>query len=95
MIEMQKVKECGVLDCAYNRDNACRALAITVGDDEPRCDTFWTYSHKAGDPTRLGGVGACKVLKCMHNFDGECGSPLGIVVGREGNKPKCLTFISR
>ncbi|HYG34820.1 MAG TPA: DUF1540 domain-containing protein [Clostridia bacterium] len=95
MMEMQQIKECSVSDCAYNRDKICRALAITVGDSEPRCDTFWTYGNKAGDPSRLGSVGACKVVSCIHNYDGECGSPGGITVARKGNMPNCMTFTQR
>jgi hypothetical protein len=70
-------------------------LAITVGGSEPLCDTFWTYANKAGDPSRLGGVGACKVVTCLHNYDGECGSPGGIVVARKGISPNCMTFTNR
>ncbi len=94
-MEMQQVKECSVNECAYNRESICRALAITVGGPEPLCDTFWTYGNKAGDPARLGGVGACKVVTCLHNYDGECGSPGGIMVGRKAAKPNCVTFIQR
>lgn len=95
MMEMQRVKECSVLSCAYNRDSTCCALAITVGDLEPLCDTFWTYNNKAGDPAKPSGVGACKVLNCVHNYDGGCGSPLGITVGSKGQKPFCLAFTKR
>jgi hypothetical protein len=95
MMEMQQVKECSIVECAYNRDNICRALAITIGGSEPLCDTFWKYTHKAGDPARLGTVGACKVVACIHNYDGECGSPGGIVIARKGTKPNCMTFTGR
>lgn len=94
-MQMQQVKECSVSECAYNRDEICRALAITIGADGPLCDTFWTYDNKAGDPARLGAVGACKVISCVHNYDGECGSPGGIIVARKSARPNCVTFTKR
>ncbi|MFC5673066.1 DUF1540 domain-containing protein, partial [Streptomyces incanus] len=46
VMEMPAVHECVAEDCAYNRDRACHALAITVGDTagvvvrHAHCDTF-------------------------------------------------------
>ena len=40
-MEMSMVMKCEVNDCAYNMDNCCHAIAITIGDSmHPRCDTF-------------------------------------------------------
>jgi hypothetical protein len=42
VIMRAKVERCEVSRCAYNLDNQCHAIAITVGGDaaHPRCDTF-------------------------------------------------------
>lgn len=91
-MEMPVVQECVVEDCTYNRDNACHALAITVGDARhARCDTFFTASTKGGDPATTGRVGACKVSSCRHNEQFECRAP-GITVGYVENEVDCMTF---
>ncbi|MDW4909241.1 hypothetical protein RB628_28850 [Streptomyces sp. ADMS] len=62
--------------CAYNRDRACHALAITVGDIlHAHCDTFFTSPAKGGDRSATGRVGACKMSDCRHNIDFECRAP--------------------
>ena len=42
-MEMPVVTECAVEDCAYNRDHACHALAITVGYQQTEVDSL-TYA---------------------------------------------------
>jgi len=94
-MEMPKVVRCEVNDCAYNTDNCCHALAITVGDEvHPRCDTFCHSMMKGGDRGAIAGVGACKVYSCMYNNGLECNSP-EICVGYKGQEPDCLTFRTR
>ncbi|MGW2746605.1 DUF1540 domain-containing protein [Streptomyces sp. NPDC001450] len=91
-MEMPVVRECAVEDCAYNRDHACHALAITVGDvHHAHCDTFFTASTKGGDPAATGRVGACKVSDCTHNQQFECRAP-GITVGYVENEVDCMTY---
>ncbi|MEU7564608.1 DUF1540 domain-containing protein [Streptomyces fradiae] len=91
-MDMPVINECAVEDCAYNRDRACHALAITVGDTRnPQCDTFFTSRNKGGDPSNTGRVGACKVSSCRHNTDYECRAP-GITVGYQQSEVDCLTF---
>ncbi|AXE27086.1 DUF1540 domain-containing protein [Streptomyces globosus] len=91
-MDMPVVNQCSVEDCAYNRDSACHALAITVGDTRtPHCDTFFTSSRKGGDPATTGRVGACKVSACRHNNNFECNAP-GISVGYVQSEVDCLTF---
>ena len=91
-MEMSKVMKCEVSDCAYNMDNCCHAMAITIGDStNPRCDTFCKSSMKCGDTSCLG-VGACKVSSCTYNNNLECCCAQGISIGYKEQEPDCLTF---
>lgn len=96
-MEMPVVTECAVQDCAYNRDRACHALAITVGDAagvvvrHAHCDTFVASPAKGGDPSVTGHVGACKMSDCRHNVELECRAP-GITVGYRQTEADCLTY---
>ena len=92
-MDMPQIMDCTMEDCSYNRDEECHAMAITVGDKIPMCDTYIHASHKGG-VEKLGCVGACKVEECKFNDELECCSS-GIHVGRHSNKPECLTFDSR
>lgn len=97
-MEMPVVNECAVEDCGYNRDRACHALAITVGDTagvavrHAHCDTFFVSPAKGGDPSVTGRVGACKMSDCRHNADFACHAPAGITVGYQQNEVDCLTY---
>ncbi len=94
-MEMPKVIKCDVNDCAYNMDNKCHAMAITIGDSrEPKCDTFCQSMAKGGDINSIAGVGACKVSSCTYNTDLEC-QAMEICVGYKGQDADCLTFHSK
>ena len=93
-LEMPRVGACKVSECAYNRDQACHARAITIGDTSvPKCDTFFASGDhcKARD---VAGVGSCKVSGCMHNEDFEC-SAENIRVDHSGSDVLCMTFERR
>ncbi len=91
---MASVSDCTCSECAYNTDQSCHAIAITVGDeDNPMCDTFFNTSGRGG--TRgTAGVGACKVAACRHNENFECAAGT-IHVGKLGNDSSCLSFSAR
>lgn len=95
-MRMPKVKHCKVKDCAYNTDDLCHAIAITIGDEavHPRCDTFLAVDTKGGDDHAIAGVGACKVDVCMFNTSFECQAQ-DILVGFQQAEIDCLTFKSR
>jgi len=96
IMEMPKIKECRVNDCAYNMNGMCHALGITIGDMiHPHCDTFCYSSMKGGDMSTTGSVGACKVSDCKFNTQLECCSPNGICVGYAHDDVECLTFESK
>ena len=91
-VDMPVVDNCTVDACAYNRDNNCHALAITVGNGEgAHCDTFFGIPRKGGVPSVTGGVGACKMADCTHNVDLECRAP-AISVGAQRDTADCLTY---
>lgn len=94
-MQMSKVRNCDVSECAYNMNQMCHAMAITIGDTiHPRCDTFCNCSSKGGEVSTVAGVGACKVDSCMHNTSLECQAS-EISVGHKGSEIDCLTFKSR
>ncbi|MGY1454824.1 DUF1540 domain-containing protein [Streptomyces sp. SS8] len=94
-MEMPAVTECAVEPCAYNREHACHALAITVGDpQQAQCDTFFTAPRKGGSPEAAAHVGACKMSDCRHNTDFEC-QATGISVGAMHGTADCLTYSPR
>ncbi len=95
-MEMPKVSDCSVTDCAYNNNQECKALAITVGEepDEPICDTFFASSVHGGAKESIAGVGACKAADCEYNQEFECTAP-DIQVGYRDEEPDCLTFEAR
>ncbi|OQA04128.1 MAG: hypothetical protein BWY69_00098 [Planctomycetes bacterium ADurb.Bin401] len=96
-MQMPHVQTCDMTDCAYNKHNQCHASAITVGDAETNsamCDTFWSKSQsscKAGDPTQMGHVGACRMSECMYNDRLQCAAA-GVTVGHKSEKACCMTF---
>ncbi|RJP16080.1 MAG: DUF1540 domain-containing protein [Candidatus Abyssobacteria bacterium SURF_5] len=92
--EIPQVKQCKVSECGYNRDKACHALAITVGEsDNPKCGTFFkSDTHTSTE--QLAGVGSCKVSSCFHNADFECHAD-GITVERNGGTALCMTYRRR
>jgi len=95
MKEMSKIIDCEATQCTYNKEGKCHTLAITVGDDEPCCDTFYNQSNKKGGYVDLnGGVGACKVSDCEYNDAFEC-TASGIHVVMNVDHPDCGTFEPR
>ena len=91
MVEMPEVSECTAEDCAYNMNKLCHARAITVGDEAGcKCDTM-LKSQAHISRSEPAGVGACRVIGCMHNEDFLCQAD-GIRVDVQGRKADCMTF---
>lgn len=91
-MQMPKVRQCQVTECAYNSGQMCHAMAITIGNEaHPRCDTFCRFPMKGGDVSCTGSVGACKTSSCMYNMSLECQAP-DISVGYGEDEVDCLTF---
>jgi hypothetical protein len=92
-MEMPKVMECSVGNCAYNTMQTCHAMAITVGepDGDPACDTYFVADRHGGVKDMTAGVGACKLAECKFNTDYEC-SASSIKVGMHEGQADCLTY---
>lgn len=89
------VLSCNVIDCAYNRNNECHTIAITVGDhNHAACDTFTRAKSRGGAVEITAGVGACKVEACSHNVLLEC-TAVGITVEYHQGHGDCKTFSVR
>jgi hypothetical protein len=96
-MQLPMITKCVVDACAYNREKACHAPAITVGDMGAmiaHCDTFHVAPMKGGNPGETGRVGACKVSDCSHNQSLTCHAQ-GITVGFQSNGVDCLTYKAR
>jgi hypothetical protein len=92
-MNMAKVTACTVTECAYNKNQQCHTMAITVGGPHPMCDTYMS-SGRGGEDGVTGGVGACHVASCRFNQSLECHAR-GIEVGLHANHADCDTFSQR
>ena len=95
-MKMPQVMQCSVSGCAYNSDEGCHAMAVTIGEPagEPTCDTFFAAIRHGGVMDTTAGVGACKSYDCRHNKNYECAAP-NIRVGMRHDQPDCLTYETR
>lgn len=91
-MDMPQVKACNATECAFNKNTACHAHAITIGDaTAPHCDTFFNRSKKGGDGTVVAGVGACKIDVCKYNHELNCTAP-AVEIGHNGSEIVCMTY---
>ena len=91
-MEMSRVTKCKVDDCAYNMNNCCHTIAITIGNSmSPICDTFCQSVMKGGEVSYIAGVGSCKSFSCVYNNNFECGAT-GISIGYKEQESDCFTF---
>ena len=91
---MPQVQACEATECLYNHDGKCHTFGITVGGDEPCCDTFMQGSQKGGMQDIIAGVGACHVSSCAFNSDFEC-SANAISVAMKSGHADCATYKPR
>ncbi|NLE02057.1 MAG: DUF1540 domain-containing protein [Fibrobacter sp.] len=91
---ISKIIDCQATECVYNKSGQCHTPAITVGDLEPCCDTFFQVKSKGGFLETNGGVGACKVSGCEYNDAFEC-TASGIHVVMNVDHPDCGTYKPR
>lgn len=94
MLEMPRVHECTVTGCGYNAHEGCHAFAITIGQQNANCATFFDTSAKGGLDKVIAQVGACKRVDCRHNSDFECRAP-AIRVGPGQDAADCQTYDPR
>lgn len=94
-IEMPVVSECSATECAYNRNRACQARAITVGNGvHAGCDTYCDSTQRAKRSLASAGIGACKMADCKFNDGLECMAP-SIQMGRVQKQVNCMTYSAR
>lgn len=95
-METAKVAKCKISECAYNINDLCHAMAITVGDGSgPVCHTFCQFimKGKATNTDTMACVGACRVSSCIYNAGLECQAP-EVLVDYKEQQPQCLIFQS-
>lgn len=94
---MPKVLDCSMENCAYNQNNMCHAMAITIGDTptRPACDTFIDKAIHGGFDEVTASVGACKASDCCHNENLECMADNIHVTNNPEKTPCCSTFSLR
>lgn len=92
-MEMSQIAACTMSACAYNKENHCHTLGITVGP-HAECNTFSHASKKGGSKEANGGVGACIAADCKFNDQLECKAP-NINVTTHNAHPDCKTFQPR
>ncbi len=93
-MEMPKVVSCNVIECAYNQNDQCHAMAVNVGEEKPVCGTFYESSQKCTGMEASAGVGACKMDDCIYNDCLMCAAD-SIEVEWQDENAKCLTFKRR
>jgi len=93
--ETTRIIKCEAVECAYNMNNKCRAIAITIGDRGcPVCYTVMKSFEKGGFPDTIGKVGACKAIACQLNNALECTAD-GIQIKMHSGHAECGTFRAR
>jgi len=92
-MEMSKIAMCNVSSCAYNMENLCHTLGITVGS-HAECNTYNHGSRKGGFSDVNGGIGACLASECKFNDQLECRAPNVNIAGHDLHAD-CNTFEPR
>lgn len=93
-MRIPQVQICEVVECGYNADRRCHAVAIQVGDQHPSCDTFTPNAAGMGADDQIAAVGACKVSQCSFNENLLC-QAADIVVAHHRGHADCVTFRPR
>jgi len=89
-MNMVQIRACSMSSCAYNKEDQCHTMAITVGP-HAECNTFIHASPRAGFPEVKGGIGACQASSCKWNQKLECQAP-GINVASDERHADCQTY---
>lgn len=93
-MRVPQVRTCEVTECSYNSDQHCHAVAIQVGQEHPRCDTYTPLGSRSGAMDQIANVGACKVSHCSFNNLLLCAAP-DINVAHHSGHADCVTFRPR
>ncbi len=90
-MNMPQVSSCSAGQCAYNAENSCHAIAITVTGESSNCGTFTSANIEGGEPEIIAGVGACKMSSCKYNEHLECQAE-SVEIGKDGEHVYCKTY---
>ena len=89
-MNMASFSKCNQSTCAYNKDESCHTLGITVGP-HAECNTYVHASSKGGFPDVKSGIGACTASSCKYNDKLECqASKVDVAV--DAMHADCKTF---
>jgi hypothetical protein len=55
-MKMIEISKCSMSTCAYNKDNSCHTIGITIGP-HAECNTYVHASSRGGFPEVKGGIG--------------------------------------
>lgn len=89
-LQLPLVSTCSASSCAYNRDSACHAGAITVTGDASTCGTYVESGTQAGQDATAS-VGACHRSECVFNAALEC-TAKDVAIESSGDVASCRTF---
>jgi hypothetical protein len=87
-----RVIACEATDCLYNKKKRCHTFGITIGQQEPCCDTFFESAVKGGPAHVQATIGACHVSHCVFNSNYECTAESVEIKATKGH-PDCATFV--
>ena len=94
---MPLVSMCDVEECAFNRNQTCHALVITIDDERTRCAVCGIYvktNRKAEVMDATGRVGVCNAQGCIYNSGFEC-TAYYISIGLHEGHADCKKFSLR
>ena len=89
-MNMSAISKCNMSTCAYNKDDSCHTLGITVGPHS-ECNTYVHASARGGFPEIKGGIGACTASGCKFNSKLECHAPK-VDIAVDEKHADCQTF---
>ncbi|HXX59549.1 MAG TPA: DUF1540 domain-containing protein [Dehalococcoidales bacterium] len=91
-MNMTKVSECLMTDCAFNKAQRCHTWGINIGP-HTECHTYVHASTRGGFTEVHGGVGACLSTNCKFNDKMECTAKDIMVNVDEEKHSDCKTFV--
>jgi hypothetical protein len=89
-MKMTSISKCNQSTCAYNKDESCHTLGITIGP-HAECNTYVHASSRGGFPDVKGGIGACQTSSCKFNSKLEC-QAAKVDVAVDEKHADCKTF---
>jgi len=89
-----RVIACEMSECLFNHGSSCHAIAITIQNRFPVCNTCLKASSKNGVSGLDCAVRACREFDCQYNHRLTCTAD-GIKVGPHKKQAYCMTFTAK